>query len=101
MVKLEAQNQKRNALLENFHSSLALKDKIIAKANHKLSSKILRRNLIGKPLQRNIWLELNTTLGMNCRSYKKYQMAFQCVSRPICTKDSRKCFQKTSKMMHV
>ena len=101
MVKLEAQTQKRNALLENSHSSLDLKDKIIAKDNHKLSSNRLRRNLIRKPLKINIWLDLNTTLGMNYGGYTKNQMPFQCLSGPICTKDSRNHLKKTPKTMHV
>ena len=101
MVKLEAQIRKRNALLENSHSSLDFKDKIITKGNNKLSSKRLRRNLIRKPLQINIWLEFNTTLGTNYGGYTKNQMSFQCVSGPICTKDTRNHFKKTPKMMHV
>ena len=80
MVKLEAQTQKINALLENSHSILAFKYKIIEKANHKLISKRLRRNLIRKPLQRNIWLELNTTLETNYGGYTKNQMPFEVVS---------------------
>ena len=71
--------------------------KITTKANHKLSSKILRRNFIIKPLQRNIWLELNTILGTNYGGYTKNQMPFQCVSGPICTKYSRNHFKKNAK----